>query len=215
VSTPTILDNLIATERIPPLVAVLVANVSRDRELPCYRPFADFLAAELVPWVRGQYAVARDPARVVVAGSSYGGLASTCAAMWHPDVFGNVLSQSGSYWWRPAGDVELEWVGRQIAERGNLGVRFYMDIGLLETGPTRGGGPSMLVTNRHLRDLLRATGHTVTYRELNSGHDYVSWRGTLGDGLIALIGRVARSEAGAGDLRLQSQAYERLDREDD
>lgn len=192
VPTPTILDNLIAAGRIPPLVAVLVGNVNRARELPCYRPFGEFLARELVPWIRGQYTVTGDPGHVVVAGSSYGGLASSCAALWHPEIFGNVLSQSGSYWWRPEGDVEAEWLSRQVVARGDLGVQFYLDIGLLESGPTRNGGPSMLVTNRHLRDLLRATGHEVTYREINSGHDYVSWRGTLADGLIALIGQSDR-----------------------
>ena len=45
-----------------------------------------------------------------------------------------------------------------------------------------------VVTNRHMRDVLRAKGYSVTYRELSSGHDYVGWRGTLADGLIALIG---------------------------
>ena len=46
----------------------------------------------------------------------------------------------------------------------------------------------MVVTNRHMRDVLRAKSYSVTYRELYSGHDYASWRGTLADGLMALIG---------------------------
>jgi len=81
-----------------------------------------------------------------------------------------------------------EWLTRQIVDREPSGIRFYMDIGLLESGPTRNDGPSMLVTNRHMRDVLRAKGYSVTYRELESCHEYVSWRGTLADGLIALIG---------------------------
>jgi len=37
-------------------------------------------------------------------GSSPGGLAATYAAYRHPEMFGNVLSQSGSYWWTPPTD---------------------------------------------------------------------------------------------------------------
>lgn len=131
-----------------------------------------------------------------MAGSSFGGLAATCAALRHPEVFGKVLSQSGSYWWHPSDDPEHEWVARRIVDEPPAGVRFYMDIGLLESGPTRGGGPSMLVTNRHLRDVLRAKGLDVTYRELSGGHDYIVWRGTLADGLIDLIGRFEKDPAG-------------------
>lgn len=190
VPTPVILDNLIDAGKIPPLVAVLVGNVERSQELPCYAPFADFLAHELVPWIRKSHRVTSNPFHTVVAGSSYGGLAATFAAVQHPDVFGNVLSQSGSYWWKPADDPEHEWLTRQMVDQPTSETRFYLDIGLLESGPTRDGGPSMLVTNRHVRDVLRAKDYDVTYRELNSGHDYVTWRGTLADGLIALIGNL-------------------------
>lgn len=188
VPTPTILDNLIAAERIPPLVAVLVGNVDRSTELACDEPFGRFLADELVPWMRNRYRVTSGSTRTVVAGSSYGGLASSCAALRHPEVFGNVLSQSGSYWWAPDDDDEREWLAREFVTRERTDTRFYLDIGLLESGPTFDGGPSMLVTNRHLRDVLQAKGYRVTYREINSGHDYISWRGTLADGLIALLG---------------------------
>jgi enterochelin esterase-like enzyme len=33
-------------------------------------------------------------------------------------------------------------------------------------------------------DVLRAKGHEVFYQEFQGGHDYLSWRGTLADGLI-------------------------------
>ena len=46
--------------------------------------------------------------RTVLAGSSYGGLAATTVAMRHPEVFGNVLSMSGSFWWSPPGTPEKD-----------------------------------------------------------------------------------------------------------
>jgi enterochelin esterase family protein len=193
VPTQTILDNLIAKNLIPPLVAVTVDNVSqasRGVELPCNPGFADFLAKELVPMLQEKYNITKDPARTLVAGSSYGGLASTYAAFRHPEVFGNVVSQSGSYWWRPEGieDEEHEWLTKQIAGSPKLAVRFYMDVGLMESDPTPGKGPSMVVANRHLREVLKAKGYSVHYAEFNGGHEYLNWRGTLADGLLALIG---------------------------
>jgi enterochelin esterase-like enzyme len=106
VPTPVTVDNLIADKRIAPLVAVMIGNAPKARsvELPCNPAFADFLANELVPWVRRLYNVTSDPRQVTIGGSSYGGLAATYAAYRHPEMFGNVLSQSGSYWWTPPTD---------------------------------------------------------------------------------------------------------------
>jgi enterochelin esterase family protein len=66
VPTPVILDNLLFEKKIPPMVAVLIANPdqeTRTREVPPNPDFADFLNNELIPWVRGNYNVAKDPGR--------------------------------------------------------------------------------------------------------------------------------------------------------
>ena len=192
VPTPVILDNLLAKNLLPPLLAVVISNptpTSRDVELACNASFADFLAKELVPWLRQNYHVTTDPQQTVVAGSSYGGLAASCAALRHPEVFGNVLSQSGSYWWKPDDAAEHEWLSKQFAASPKLPVRFYLEIGLMERGPTPGDGPSMVIVNRHLRDVLQAKGYVVHYREFNGGHEYLNWRGTLADGLLLLLGK--------------------------
>ena len=39
-----------------------------------------------------------------------------------------------------------------------------------------------------MRDVLLAKGYDVRYQQFNSGHDYLNWRGTLANGLIALVG---------------------------
>lgn len=187
VPTPTILDNMIAEGVIPPTAAVLISNPtadSRSAELPPNPDFADFLARELMPWAREQ-GIAAPAARTVIGGSSYGGLASSYAALRHPEVFGNVLSQSGSYWWGRPGE-EDQWLARQFAAERKLPVRFYLVAGRFEMG--RGGQPGILDSNRRLRDVLTAKGYRVTHQEVEGGHDYLSWRGTLSDGLIDLIG---------------------------
>ncbi len=194
VPTPTILDNLIAAGKIPPVVAVLVDNPGpseRERELPCYRPFADFLSKELLAWVRERYRVTTAPARTVLAGSSYGGLAATCAAMWYPGNFGNFLSQSASYWWKPETDSEYEWVRRQFSTNPKLSLRAFLTVGLLETLP-KPGGTNQVEVNRHLRDALKAKGYEVKYTEFDGAHEYINWQGTLAEGLIALLGKQTR-----------------------
>ena len=54
-------------------------------------------------------------------------------------------------------------------------------------------GQGLLNSNRLLRDVLLAMGYTVRYDEYYGGHDFMRWRGSIADGLIALIG----TEAGA------------------
>lgn len=183
VPTPTILDNLIAAKKIPPVVAVFVNNPGRSRgsELHCDSTFFDFLATELVPWVRARYVITLDPGRTAVTGSSAGGLASACAALFHSERFGNVLSQSGAYWWAPKGE-KPEWAARQFAASPKLPVRFYLNAGLLEKTT------SILPENRRFRDVLLSKGYEVHYAEFNGGHEYRNWRGTLADGLIILLG---------------------------
>jgi enterochelin esterase-like enzyme len=124
VPVPTILDNLIQQKRIPPMVAVMVGALNREVEQSCSTAFAEFLSNELVPWMRANYNVTADPKLTVIAGSSRGGLASSCAAYQHPNVFGKVLSQSGSYWWKPDNDQNPEWLTAQFAHSPYLPLQF-------------------------------------------------------------------------------------------
>jgi enterochelin esterase family protein len=181
------LDNLIAEGRIPPVVAVVVSG--SVEELRCSPEYARFLAEELVPWMRTNYQATDDPELTVIAGSSAGGLASTYAAVNHPDVFGKVLSQSGSYWWnrifrsRDEGDdfSDAEWLTRQIRAIDGVPVEFYLEVGLMEF-------EGQLDTNRRLRDALMEKGYVVDYREFNGNHSYVTWRGSFAEGLVVLLG---------------------------
>ncbi|WP_353189251.1 alpha/beta hydrolase-fold protein [Pandoraea pnomenusa] len=191
VPTPVILDNLIAEKRIPRTAALIVGVIdgnTRGKELPPNPAFIRFLADELMPWAKAQ-GISASAAHTVVAGSSYGGLASAWAAFEAPQWFGNVLSQSGSYWWAPSqGDAaarESGWLIRQYAQRDRLPVKFYLESGLFEDrrGPTGIG-----TSGRHMRDVLRAKGYSVTYASTATGHDYLHWRGSLACGLMALIG---------------------------
>jgi enterochelin esterase-like enzyme len=183
---PRILDNLIRQKQIPPMVAVLVDDSvpsARQAELPANPLFADFLAKELVPWSRDHYHTTTEAARTVVAGSSYGGLAAVFAAIRHPDVFGNVISLSGSFWWKPDGEKEGEWHTKLVTSSPTLPVRFYMEVGLMEDYSMQ------IAPNRHMRDALMAKGYGVRYAEFDGGHSFLTWSGGMATGLVVLVGR--------------------------
>ena len=181
-----ILDELIAAKRIPPVVALFIGNVDRTHDLVPNTAFADFVALDLVPWMRARYHATSDPRRTVLSGISLGGLASAYGAFRHPEVFGNVLSQSGSFWWGPK-DAEPEETSRDFASAARLPLRFWMEVGSFELGGPR-AETTQLAANRHLRDVLQARGYDVTYQEFAGNHTYACWRGTIGDGLAALFG---------------------------
>ena len=108
--------------------------------------------------------------------------------MKHPEIFGNVLAQSGSFWWKPEQEDEYEWLTRQFVASARLPIRFYLQIGLLENlSLARPASPNMLVASRHLRDVLEAKGYTVQLQEINGGHDFFNWQAGLADGLTSLL----------------------------
>ena len=188
---PIMLDNMIAKGVIPPVTVLFVDypdGETQNRELSCDAKYGEFLAKELIPAQRDLLHATSDPSLITTGGASMSGLSATCLALQHPDVFGNVISQSGSFWWSPPNDSEDEWLTRQYAKNPRLPVRFFISIGLLESEQAlRGGLPSMLHANRHFRDVLQAKGYDVVYHEINAGHDPLNWQTTLPDLLLALF----------------------------
>lgn len=196
----TTLDNLIAAGLIPPIVAVMVDNPNRWLELSCNSAYADFLAQEIVPWARANYQATDRPEQTIIGGASLGGLEAAFVGLKHAEVFGNVLSQSGSFAWKPDGEKDFEWLNREFAASPRLPLRFSFEAGLLEgtwwwrslvPAPPNGPpviDPTLLAANRNLRDTLLSKGYSVHYTEFNGNHGWLNWSGTLASHLIALVG---------------------------
>ncbi|TPV92646.1 MAG: esterase family protein [Myxococcales bacterium FL481] len=186
---PTILDNLIAEQRIAPTIAIMVLSEDdRDRFLISDQ-MTDFVALELLPWVREHYKTTPDPTNVIVSGLSRGGFAAANTARRHPNRIGGVLSQSGSFW--ITADPEENWPiypkrdGKVILDykaSPRLPIRFYLSAGLYDLGA------GIVGTNRQLRDILELKGYEVEHREYNGGHAFLNWRHDLANGLISLLG---------------------------
>ena len=191
IGMPRMLDGMIASGAIPPVVAVFVGAISdpdRNRELPGNAVFQDFVHDDLLPPLESAFALSRDPARRIAVGASYGGLSATLLAHRFPASFGGVIAQSGAFWWGPAhkddGSAEFRDEGeaaRLYAADPRKATRFALTVGTLE-------GDIMVQPNRRLRDVLIAQGNAVTYREVAGAHDWISWRSLLPDALIAMLG---------------------------
>lgn len=186
----TILDNLHAASAIAPTIAVMVDNTDgRIADLANHQAFADFVAADLVPWARRTYRVDPVASSTIVGGYSAGGLAAAYVAYRHPETIGNVLSQSGAFWrGNEGGSSPPEWLTAQFASSPKLPLRFYVEVGGNETGVTA-GGVVFIETNRRLRDTLQRKGYDLHYVEVPGAvHNPEHWRTQLGPGLIYLDG---------------------------
>jgi enterochelin esterase-like enzyme len=189
IPTPTILDNLIAEHRIPPMVAAFVftpEGVNRNDDLTPNKAFQDFLGGELMPFIRSRYNISSDPRLNAIGGSSRGGLIASYSGLCHPEIFGNVISLSGSYWWAP-GEVSGElvgdsgWLVKQFAESTTSRLNVYMDVGTWE-------GPGQLMPNRMLYSVLKGKGCHVIYREFPGSHAPFNWVQAFPEAIIATLG---------------------------
>ena len=92
-----------------------------------------------------------------------------------PEVFGRVLSQSGTF-----AMGEHDGVVFDLARHGPVRpLRIWMNAGRYEW---------LLDCNRRMHELLVEKGYDVVYGEYNGGHNYSSWRDSVGEGLEALFG---------------------------
>ncbi|HLJ20673.1 MAG TPA: hypothetical protein VKU84_10770, partial [Stellaceae bacterium] len=106
-------------------------------------------------------------------------------------LFGNVISQSGSYAWSPAAPgvpstprtlgPESLWLVKRVAEMRRQNVRFSLDVGSWE-------GSGMLLANRLMRSVLVGKGYEVTYLEADGTHSSFYWMLRLPRALQAILG---------------------------
>ncbi|MCZ0099437.1 enterochelin esterase [Raoultella ornithinolytica] len=185
------LAGLTREAKLPPAVYLLIDvidNEHRSRELPCHADFWLAVQEELLPRVH-QIAPFSDRAdRTVIAGQSFGGLAAMFAALYWPQRFGCVLSQSGSYWWPHRGGAQTGLLIERLSQ-GVLrphGLRIWLEAGERE--------PLIFRANQALLSQLQQTQQTIFWRQVDGGHDALCWRGGLTAGLIQLWQPLSRAQ---------------------
>jgi len=171
----TVVDNLIADRRIRPIAMAFLQNGRSRRSLEyfCSDATICWLDREILPLARKHLRLIptkEQPGAYGVLGASAGGLMAVYTGLRMPDVFGNVLSQSGVFalYGRDFAAVDL------VRHEHAPGVKFWMDVGRLD---------DLLEDNRRMQSLLNEKGYHVSYREFSGGHNYTAWRDDVWRGL--------------------------------
>lgn len=175
----TLVDNLIAQQRIRPIALAMLANgrSARMAEYGGSDATLAFVHDILLPAAREHLDlldIKAHPGSFGVMGASMGGLMALVTGLRLPHIFGRVLSQSGAFHLGhlPTAAVDLVEYGPSRP------LRIWMDVGRYE---------ELLESNRRTLALLQGRGYDVTYREYNAGHNYTAWRDDLWRGLEALF----------------------------
>ncbi|WP_020060378.1 alpha/beta hydrolase [Bacillus sp. 123MFChir2] len=179
-SAAVTLDHLIHTKEIPPCILMGIDHVDRFTELTFYKKMNMFLTKELLPWIQERYHVNEDSYHTTIGGFSLGGLAAFYAALQYPEIFGNVLSMSGSVHWKKENYEGLHpWIENQFKRSSTLPLQIYMSAGQLENKP-------LLEANRKLSQVLKEKEYQSTYVEFPGGHDVLWWHKQFAEGLVSL-----------------------------
>jgi enterochelin esterase-like enzyme len=181
---PTIIDNLIAEKRIPPIVAVFIPPVDRGSEYvgsSCDR-FVNFLCDNLVPKIDKRYKTDSYPYKRAMMGISAGGHIALYTVIRRPDVFQNVGGQSSAItpWLRSLTEKQSD------KNTFSLSMKIYLDCGRYDI---KEYDFDLLLLNRQYSDLLSSLRIPHYYREVNDGHEWASWRERMPDMLIYFFGR--------------------------
>jgi len=199
--TLSVLQYLTDTKKIAPAHYLLVPSVdsqTRWKELSCHRPFWQALINELLPSVKKSLqAVDRGVTEHVVAGQSLGGLSALYASLYFADYFSKVISLSGSFWWPEQNRIripkessgECEVLNQPpVNSLADLILKGHLDVTNLQLFQTVGlGEKDMCLYNDQTFQAIKDKGGRVSYEKVSGGHDWLSWRSGLMNGLIYLI----------------------------
>src|SRR5215216_5294716 len=171
----TIVDNLIADKRICPIAIAFLQNgrSRRSVEYFCSDASISWLDREILPLARKQMRLIdtrKQPGAYGVLGASAGGLMSVYTGLRMPEIFGNVLCQSGVFALYGRDFAAVDLVRHEHARE----IHIWMDVGQMD---------DLLEDNRRMQSLLNEKGYRVTYREFSGGHNYTCWRDDLWRGL--------------------------------
>jgi enterochelin esterase-like enzyme len=167
-----IVDAMIDSREIPPVIMVLVPALDRNKEYFGNADFARAFATELVPAIDAKFRTKADAGSRAVLGSSLGGLMALQLAGQTPQVFANCAGQSSAIF----ADTDLD----KLVTAPKDALRFHLDVGTYETSIFKA---NLLEGNRRLRDSLQSRGYALEYTEVHEGHSWGSWPARIPEAL--------------------------------
>jgi enterochelin esterase family protein len=171
----TIVNNLIADQRIRPIAMAFLQNgrSRRNVEYFCSDATISWLDREVLPLAREHLRLINindHPGQYGVLGASAGGLMSMYTGLRMSEIFGKVLCQSGVFSLDERDLAVIDLVRYNHARD----IKIWMDVGTLD---------DLLEDNRRMIALLDRKRYNAIYREFSAGHNYTAWRDDIWRGL--------------------------------
>lgn len=165
-SAVNVIDNLIDSNKIVPLIGVFVKPNNRNEEYAfgLREKYVRFFSEELVPYIDSLYRTVNEPQFRLVLGDSYGGNISALIAFRYPELFGNCGLHSAAF--QPNNyEVYNLWVNADRKE-----TKFYSVWGTYE---------GLYANMRQFKDIMENKGYEFEWREYHEGHSWGLWRATI------------------------------------
>ncbi|MGE5429424.1 MAG: alpha/beta hydrolase-fold protein, partial [Syntrophomonadaceae bacterium] len=167
-SAVNVIDNLLDSGKIRPLIAVFVQPNNRNDEYAGAKrnQYREFFAYELVPLIDSLYKTIKDPKGRLVLGDSYGGNISALIAFNHSGIFGNCGQHSGAF--QPYSYEAAQLISSKPLQP----IKLFSVWGSYE---------SLYQFWRPYKDSLLQRGYELKWAEYPEGHSWGLWRATLDD----------------------------------
>jgi enterochelin esterase family protein len=178
----TVLDNLIAANKIEPVIAVFIdprqpdklENNRRADEFLGNEKYKDFVTQELIAHIDKTYKTQATAEARVIVGTSFGGFCATYFALNATNYFGNVVINSPAYWY----DTDLL---TKFLTTPKLPIKkIFFSNGTISDGEK---------LSRLMQAILKEKKYNCRIVEVNEGHSWGNWRALVDDWLLYLFGK--------------------------
>ncbi|MEZ5277376.1 MAG: alpha/beta hydrolase-fold protein [Opitutaceae bacterium] len=196
-----ILNGMEQAGEVGPMTLVFVPCVTpenRHSEYACHPDFARFLCDDLMGWARARFPSLEAGGHGMV-GLSLSGLQAIWTALRHPSLFGAVVAQSPSAWYRG------ECLKGEVKPVVDSGTAFRISVGSEETtfGEVFQPGDlhqtsSQIESCGRLVAALRQAGHEVDFSVFEGNHDSEFWAAEMPEVLRWIWGRIGGGDRSGG-----------------
>lgn len=178
---PAVLDSLISSELMEPIVAVFLdARIPgyehlsrRNAQFFCNDSYMEFYEHELIPTIDSTYKTRAEREARTIAGLSFGGLNAACFGLYAHDSFEGIAMQS------PA-THPVRYIHQAYADSARLPLRIFMSSGDHSDNEAR---------TRAFRDILQGKEYPMKYIEVPFAHNWENWGPLQDDLLLYFYGR--------------------------
>jgi enterochelin esterase family protein len=178
-----------AATRPPMRVALLGPGDNRDERYAANPSYAAALVDEVLPALTSAFETFGKP---ILLGQSLGGLAALHAGWLHPEAFGGLALQSGSFFTPVLDPQESGYThfDRVVGFVASLHESTGAPVGFPPVAMTCGTAEENFANNRLLHTHLLDLDVDVCWGEVRQGHTWTCWRDSLHPHLTDLLAKV-------------------------